>query len=152
MPALTRPPRGAAVTAGHVNKARVSPMKRTRASIKGSPIFDGNPAPLHDVRALLFAGVCHLFTRDHVPLEETADRALAEHQAFLGMALIQYLDHEVRCCLQHGRNRRLLAPRSRPPCGFRQALSVECCCRCTGESAIQFQAIDRTRTFRLLVR
>ncbi len=69
-------------------------MKRTRASIKGSPIFDGNPAPLHDVRAILFAGVCHLFTRDHVPLEETADRALAEHQAFLGMALTQYLDHE----------------------------------------------------------
>jgi hypothetical protein len=44
------------------------------------------------------------FARDPVPVEETADRALAKHQAFLGQAPAQFLDREVRCPLQHGQD------------------------------------------------
>jgi hypothetical protein len=37
-----------------------------------------------------------------VPIEEPTDGALAEHQSLLGQAPAQFLDREVRCCLQHG--------------------------------------------------
>src|SRR4029077_307309 len=40
--------------------------------------------------------------RPAVSIEEPADRALSEHQAFLGQAAAQFLDREVRCCLKYG--------------------------------------------------